>query len=590
MMRTVMLTILLAVCYFTLFLLFELLTDILPFYPKGAVINSLASALFFAMPMLFLPRHVRIYFSGLLIIIISVFLFCQYLYYLIFGDFFTGNALFASDLTDRTFLDSARSLVSFKSLSLFIPAIIIVTALIYSRKESGSHVSTRIKIIALILFLLQPAAIYAGNMRRIYIWYNTDGSFTWKEAFMQQQLILNYPDTAYQLTRYLGPGFLGYYFCATIPSSELSLSREERESLAEHISYTPSSCDSITTAAGKSLILIFVESFNSSVLDIPESHRILPTITSILADSGTVCARKVLSQVSHGESSDGQFIVTTGLLPFRNGALVSHFSNADYPSLPKALGYDSSAEVICEGSDIWQHSVTTKSYGYRSLYANSIDESRPDHDAQVLGRAACVIDSLTPPYMLMVSTIDMHMPYMKPIDVSHPLDISGPEWGKYDNRCLNYMTAAHEFDRALGIFIDSVQAKSLRAGAEPPVIAIIGDHTSPRNSLTPPLLTQYVPLIVCNTGIHLDYPYPMGQIDVFPTLLDIMNAGTYTLPSTGRPYRGLGASILSNTPPVGAVAPDGKAIEGTEDIERKASMWQLSDSLIRSRFFNSRPQ
>ena len=60
---------------------------------------------------------------------------------------------------------------------------------------------------------------------------------------------------------------------------------------------------------------------------------------------------------------------------------------------------------------------------------------------------------------------------------------------------------------------------------------------------------------------------------------------SYVLTQTGRPYRGLGQSILSDTPPVGAVSADGSPAEGTADIESKTAMWQLSDSLIRARFF-----
>ena len=263
------------------------------------------------------------------------------------------------------------------------------------------------------------------------------------------------------------------------------------------------------------------------------------------------------------------------------------FRSADYPSLPKALGYSLSAEVICESADIWQHSSTTQSYGYGMLYDHSVDEESPDRDSRVLERAASVLDSLThySPYMLMVSTIDMHMPYTGPKKLSRPLDVTGPEWSEYDNRCLNYITATHEFDRALGVFIDSVAAKSRAAGSPLPVIAIVGDHAAPRNSLTPPLDTKYVPLIVCNTGRTLRYDIPIGQIDIFPTLLDIMGVDSYTLTSTGRPYRGLGESILSATPPVGAVDTEGCAVEGTVNPEGKARMWQLSDSLIRSRFF-----
>lgn len=575
-------------CFSALFVLFLILTDVYYFYPKGAVINSLGAALFFSLPALFLPRRLRTAVPVTVMALVSVFLFCQYLYYLIFGDFFSGAALYASDLTDATFVSSALSLVSLKSLSLFAPLLVTVLALMPVRRLPDTATGLRLKVASLLLFMVIPFGLYAVSMRRLYMWSNADGNMTWLDAYLQQQVILNYPDTPRQLTQYLGPGFLIYYFLTSLDADEITLSPEERARLAASIPQRPACCEADSTAGDRrSLILIFVESLNSSVLEIPQARTVLPTITSLMDDSGTVTATKVLTQVSHGESSDGQFIVTTGLLPFRNGALVSHFSRADYPSLPKALGYRLSAEVICESADIWQHSSTTLSYGYGALYDRSVDEESPDRDSRVLERAASVLDSLThySPYMLMVSTIDMHMPYTGPKKLSRPLDVTGPEWSEYDNRCLNYITATHEFDRALGVFLDSVAAKSRAAGSPLPVIAIVGDHAAPRNSLTPPLDTKYVPLIVCNTGRTLRYDTPIGQIDIFPTLLDIMGVDSYMLTSTGRPYRGLGESILSATPPVGAVDTEGWAVEGTVNPEGKARMWQLSDSLIRSRFF-----
>ena len=587
----------LTVSFLALFMLFLVLTDVYSFYPKGAIISSLGAAMFFSLPALFLPRRLRTAVPVTVLAIASVFLYCQYLYYLIFGDYFSGAALFASDLTDTTFIDSALSLVSLKSLSLLLPLLVTAIALMMTVRYRRSAISTRLKVVSLVLFIIMPFAMYAISLRRLYLWTNEDGSLTWTEAYRQQQVILNYPDTPRQLTFYLGPGFLMYYFLTSLDANEIRLTPEEHTMLTESIPQRQANCvaDTACNNGPKSLILIFVESLNSSVLDIPQARTVLPTVTSLMDDSGTVTATRVLTQVSHGESSDGQFIVTTGLLPFRNGAFVSHFSRADYPSLPKALGYTSSAEVICEPADIWQHSSTTQSYGYGKLYDNSADEDSPDRDFMVLERAVCVLDSLAhslthslthySPYMLMVSTIDMHMPYMTSRKISHPLDVTGPEWDGYDNRCLNYMIATHEFDRALGVFIDSVTVKSKAAGTPPPVVAIVGDHAAPRNSLTPPLDTKYVPLIVCNTDHTLRYDTPIGQIDIFPTLLDIMGVDNYILPSTGRSYRGLGESILSATPPVGAVDTEGHAVEGTLNPEAKIRMWQLSDSLIRSRFF-----
>ena len=44
---------------------------------------------------------------------------------------------------------------------------------------------------------------------------------------------------------------------------------------------------------------------------------------------------------------------------------------------------------------------------------------------------------------------------------------------------------------------------------------------------------RFTPLIVLNSPVHLRYEKVMGQVDLYPTLLDLLGADDY-------PWRGLG--------------------------------------------------
>lgn len=577
---------LLAACFFIQISALLKMSGIYDFYPKGQVINAVADSLFFAMPVLFLPRRWRPVVWGE-VVILTAFFITQHLHCLAFDDFYNGTSLFASDLTDSTLISSALSLVTVDCLWFIMPPLMLSVCYIARRRYISSAVTgVRTRAISLCAFMLLPLAIYGIALRRTYLWGNASGEYSFREACMQQQVILLYPDTPKQLATYLGTGYLFFNFIRTAFPGVIELSDAERDSVAGRISTDTHSPEHLGAHnRGRSLILIIVESFNSPILDIPEASEAFPTLSRLISDSSSIVATRLLSQVSHGESSDGQFIITTGLLPFSDGAFVSHFADADYPSIVKALGYKSSAEVICEQANIWKHDITTRSYGYGKLYDSSADDNLPDRDAQVFARAINVVDSLEPPYMLMISTIDMHMPYTTPKRITERFDTSSPEWQKYDDRCLNYIAAVHEFDRCLGVFLDSITVKSASAGYASPVIAIVGDHTAPRMSLTAPLGSPYIPLIIYNAGIGCRHHQPAGQIDIFPTILDAMGVGDYILPATGRPYRGLGRSLIGGTPPLGAIGVDGKAVEGTADSAFMAQKWTLSDTIIRSRFF-----
>lgn len=156
-------------------------------------------------------------------------------------------------------------------------------------------------------------------------------------------------------------------------------------------------------------------------------------------------------------------------------------------------------------------------------------------------------------------------------------------------RDRNYIEATHEFDIQLGKFLSTLKRKNLYANT---IIAITGDHHAPHASLSDKLNTIFVPLIILNSGTHLKYKETAGQIDIFPTLLDIMGIESYVIPMNGKEYRGLGRSLIGNDPPVKAMSATGKIYskgkehqnsEAYTDLEQS---WKTGQLIILSRYFS----
>jgi phosphoglycerol transferase MdoB-like AlkP superfamily enzyme len=71
----------------------------------------------------------------------------------------------------------------------------------------------------------------------------------------------------------------------------------------------------------------------------------------------------------------------------------------------------------------------------------------------------------------------------------------------------------------------------------------------------------------------------MGQVDVYPTILDLMGANDYE-------WKGLGHSVLRN--PVGAVAIEPDVVKGKavpDLVKRLKQAWQISNLMITRNYF-----
>lgn len=129
-------------------------------------------------------------------------------------------------------------------------------------------------------------------------------------------------------------------------------------------------------ARKKTLVVIFCESLESWAINRKvEGKEITPNLNRYIADSHTLYAPHVLTQVKGGRSIDGQLLVSTGLLPLMSGCYAMQFPFTHYPSLVKAMKEEhpdlSSYLMTVDKPITWNQSVVAENFGISQMFFNN---------------------------------------------------------------------------------------------------------------------------------------------------------------------------------------------------------------------------
>ena len=210
----------------------------------------------------------------------------------------------------------------------------------------------------------------------------------------------------------------------------------------------------------KNVIFIIVESYLSVTSDLTvNGHEITPFLNSLKRNENVYFNGKMQSNICAGESSDGQFIYLTGLLPLRSEITITKAKCNDLPSLAKAfkkMGIKKSKMIIPTQPSLWEQNLMCKAYGIEELYSN-LDYRQPTgesisrelNDEEVFELAVQSDNSTTEPYFSIILTMSMHEPYSSPIEHDFTLeDTSLPE--KY----RNYLIACHYTDTQIAKYFN----------------------------------------------------------------------------------------------------------------------------------------
>ena len=323
----------------------------------------------------------------------------------------------------------------------------------------------------------------------------------------------------------------------------------------------------INTVTNKNIIFIIVESYLSVTSDLViNGKEVTPFLNSLKHDSTVYYNGQLIPNIAIGESSDGQFLYMTGLLPLRSVVTVTKAKYTELPGLPKLLKNEQLIKeaqmIIPTLPSMWEQEAMCKRYGFDHLYS-SADYKDGEFwylsDQQIFEYALEKNLSATKPFFSVILTMTMHQPYTEPKDSTFIVkDNSLTE--KY----RNYLSACHYTDKQIKKYFNQLKQNGLYDNS---VIIIVSDHHAHPSlfDLNDNEISTDIPLYLINSGIKdaRKWEGKCNQLDVYTTMLDIM--GTQDV------WRGLGHTLITN--------------DYHNSVTNK--QWMISEQMIMGNYFIS---
>lgn len=306
------------------------------------------------------------------------------------------------------------------------------------------------------------------------------------------------------------------------------------------------------------LLIILIESFEAWTI----TPQVTPNLYAFIQQTPTLFyADKVVSQVRHGVSGDGQMIVNTGLLPITDGATCFRFPGNTYPAISHL--YQQPALIAALSLSYWNQKYMSDAYGISQNYV----EKRWD-DKYIFNQ----LDSLRVQHDFMLSlTMTMHAPF----NACPEFEYQGVD-GMPDEM-YRYLNSVKYMDKQLGTILRQVTTDSLLKSS---TIVITADHNvlshesrqtfnafNKQHQLGFGEINGYIPLVIYSPRLEstVRVKHQVYQMDIYPTLLHILGCESYY-------WKGFGVNLL-----------DQEALNARPITPSDAQ--SLSDKMIRADYF-----
>ena len=355
----------------------------------------------------------------------------------------------------------------------------------------------------------------------------------------------------------------------------------------------------------KNLVVVLCESLESWVIGLRmEGKEITPNLNRAIADTQTLYAPNTLTQVKGGRSIDCQLLLNAGLLPLRSGCYAMKYTGNNYHTLTKAMAstYNSRSYLLTVDKPVtWNQAQVAKAFGIDTLLSK--DSWRLDEKVgsrKKLGDVSFMRQAVEKMktgeiwkrgehVYLQFVTYSGHNPFILPDNLKR-IHFKG----NYPQKMLDYMTMANYTDHAVGILLQYLKS---RPDWHETMVVIVGDHeglaadrADIRRSAEGRRVVsagQYTPFIVLNSPVAMRYDGILGQVDMYPTILNLMHLDNYY-------WRGMGQSILDKRKVAVAVGSQ-MNIEGDVshaskvEINRLTQAHTIADWVIRYNMEQSLP-
>ena len=513
--------------------------------------------------------------------LVAVWCFIQLLYYPTYRDVMPFSSFLLVDNISPTLLKSSVGAISKKSLAVLLAPLILHAYHWWLRRKGENDAPKRhwwAFVASIAAFVLLRVTITCG------IYLTNRGNYTdLHDAFTTRYTKFG----GRHLNYIMHNGVMSYAIFSLINSIDSGVSDDELQAAKDFIkknqpNYTDNSY--ATPIERPNLIFIMVESLNAWAVNLDiDGKQVTPTLNALAADTtANIMCLNMISQAKHGHSSDGKFMYQTGMLPLLDRSVAMEFSDRDYPSLVKALklrGYKA-VEICGDEASLWNVERMSQAYGFDTLYhqpelKKQLEACNYSIDKVVMDFASSYLPTVEGSFIAQLFTGVMHSPY--------DFDWDSPTWISHSNQYTpavrNYLEKTHYFDTQLGIFLNNLKESGLYDNS---VIVIASDHSEPVDDDPHgrPALSRDANecvLIVLNAREGKSVKGPIGQIDVYPTILDVMGLNNYK-------WKGLGYSLLRYNVTSAAVTPD-DVVGSSSMLPSQRQAWQAGTTLIRANSF-----
>ncbi|MBR5086093.1 MAG: LTA synthase family protein [Muribaculaceae bacterium] len=545
------------------------------------LVNNIADATILMLPFVALSARWRKW-SWIVIWIFTLWCLAQLLYMPTYRDLMPMSSFLLVDNMGGTVARSTIGAFKLADLEVLLPPILlyIVYRIWFKRAIEDTQHSVWKRLALSLLCILVFAGIRLG-MTAIH--YHEDASCpSYKQQFINDYYVLWTRQGDYLNQN----GAVPYIIYGTTTSifDRKTLTDDQKQEVTRFINEQPQYTDDYyASARGKNVILLVVESLNSWAINLQiNGQEVTPTLNALCNDTvNNLVTLKMKSQVKNGRSSDGIFMYNTGLLPLTTQAVANTYGTVPYPTLANSLGegYDT-FYACCDEPALWNVKNTSQTYGYSNFYGKAEIHNMVKNNGYLVDKALLEeVSNLVPkrkkPFFALVATAGMHHPYNQPMEPTTWIQSSGC----YTKEVRCYLECANAFDTALAQFIENLKSQGLYDNT---MIVIVSDHNemiddSPKGRPSIDLEGDNCVFLAINSGQSGLIDGPIGQIDIYPTLMDLLGLNF-------NQWKGLGLSILRNDICSVATSPNSAAGDSPL-LNRQKQAWRISDMIITSRWY-----
>jgi len=553
-------------------------------------IYAFANCFLLTIPYFFFKKRKALFF--LILIIFDITLLSNVLYYRTYYNIMPLIRLDAVSNLDGLG-DSIVSSLRLWDITLFLPTLLMLVLYYFRFKKKLTLFPLKIKLKALLVLFIVFNIFIILDLSFFFINKEKHDS-CWKFK------IFNFDQV--QFTAQYGPITCWVWQFYNQYAATNELTDTEKTQINQWTSENVIVADTTSIAyEKKNLIYIQVESLEAWPINCKINNvELTPNLNKLLATYNHIFSNRVIPQTKNGRTSDATFIINTGMLPVNNGVVNFLFSDNNYYTIAKALkekGNYNTTALIGQAASYWNQGKMNKQLGF-DKYITITDFKEQDisgfglSDVSFFKQSIDFIKKIPQPFYLQLTTLSSHMPFKlapKRLDPDFNSKINAvnqiPEY-------LNdYINAVHYTDKAIGQFFESIKDLDFFKNT---IFIIVGDHEGlsmedrtlfNSKPFLKDIVTKdfFIPMIILNSPINYNCKDTIGQIDIYPTLIDLLGVKNYK-------WNGMGESALRKDRIHFAVKAKLGILGDTTNVGNKKithciDAWSISDLMIRKNYF-----